>query len=428
MRRPGGIGISAAIIIMAAIPVGFVSAASMSAYAVTPAAIPVPTMSTPAAPAAAPTASPASAVLTLGTVLPDTGSLKAYGPATQAAVRLAVDDANAAGGVLGRPVALMPGDSGSVGGTSFARELARLVEAQAIIGPMSSQLVLDNLPAIDGRTLVSPAVTSPLLTGRLARVVPIESLQGAALATLAKRASAARLVVVAHRHDRATADAALDRAREIGLAATSVIYSERDPARIAARIVRSSSDALLLASGTETTAILRALLPRGMPATVLLTERAADAIDARQLRPGTLDGAQGIALDLAVPRSLARRISAVTPGVRETAYAPQAYDAAAVAILAAEQSGRLLGTVTPQGVRAALSAVTSVGTACDTLARCLRLLRRGEDIAYVGYTGPVDLGSDGDPQAARYLVATYTEANKPSSTSRPLHYGSMPVR
>ena len=48
--------------------------------------------------------------LTLGTTLPDTGSLKAYGPATQTAVQLAVDDANAAWGVLGADVMLMAGD------------------------------------------------------------------------------------------------------------------------------------------------------------------------------------------------------------------------------------------------------------------------------------------------------------------------------
>ena len=80
---------------------------------------------------------------------------------------------------------------------------------------------------------------------------------------------------------------------------------------------------------------------------------------------------------------------------------------AAIAILAAEASGRVLGTITPAGVRAALPAVTSIGQACDTLERCLRLVRRGVDIDYVGYAGPYELDAAGDPGAARYLVRVF---------------------
>lgn len=382
-----------------------------------------------ALPATATTSTRATALLatattlTLGTALPDTGSLKAYGPGTQAAVRLAVEDANAAGGVMGSPITLMPGDSGGTGSTTFARTLTRLSGAQVIIGPLSSSLALDNSQLLRGRTIVSPAVTSALLTGRLARVVPAEPLQGAMLVSLAQRRGAVRIVVVAPRSQQALVDAALDRAGDLGLQASSVVYSQRQTAtNIATRIVRSSADALLLASSAETTGILSALLPRGMPATVLLTQGAADSIDPRQLRRGTLDGAQSIELDLRVPRSLAARIREAAPRARELAYSPQAYDAAAVAILAAEQAGRSLGEITAEGVRAALPAVTSVGIACDSLARCLRLLRQGEDIDYVGYSGPFDLSRDGDPQAARYLVRIYTDANRPGSTARPVRY------
>ena len=215
-------------------------------------------------------------VLVLGTVLPDTGSLASYGPATQAAVRLAVEDANAAGGVLGTNVILRPGDSGGAGSRTFARTLAGMPEAQAVIGPLSSPLVLDNLGAVAGRTLVSPATTSARLTGVLARTVPAEPLNGAMLATLARQSGAVRLVVVGPRDQQSLIDAALDRAADLGLESTSVVFSKRQSAaNIATRIVRTSADAILLASGAETTPILRELLPRGMPALVLLTPAAA---------------------------------------------------------------------------------------------------------------------------------------------------------
>jgi branched-chain amino acid transport system substrate-binding protein len=361
--------------------------------------------------------------LTLGTALPDTGSLKAYGPATQAAVRLAVDDANAAGGVLGSPITLAPGNSGGQGSGIFARTMTRLSDAQAIIGPLSSTLVLDNLPAVQGRTLISPATTSGLLTGVLARVVPAEPLAGAMLATVAKDRGAVRIVVVGPRDQQALIDAALDRARDIGLETSSVIYGKSDSTRgTVGRIVRASADAMLLASGAETTDILRELIVRGMPATVLLSPLAADSVDAGQLRRGTLDGAVTVEVDLRVPRGLASRVKALAPQASKTAYSPQAYDAAAIAILAAEQSARLLGEITPEGIRAALPAVTDVGMPCSTLEQCLRWVRRGTDIDYVGYGGPFALNAAGDPGKARYLARTFSANNQPGSSARPVRY------
>jgi len=361
--------------------------------------------------------------LTLGTTLPDTGSLKAYGPATQAAVQLAVDDANAAGGVLGADVMLVAGDSGGTGSRTFARTLSSMPQAQAIIGPLSSSLVLDNLGAVAGRALISPAAVSPKLSGVLARTVPAEPLAGAMLATLAQRRGALRLVVVGPRDQRALLDAAMDRAGDLRLAAVAVSYTKRQSAaNIATRIVRTSADAMVLASGADTTAILRELIRRGMPARVFLAPSAAAGVQPRDLRRGTLDGAQTIGLDVRVPRSLASRLKQIVPTAPETAYSAQAYDAAAIAILAAEASGRLIGEVTSDGVRAALPSVTSAGQPCDGLAKCLRLLRRGVDIDYVGYAGPYDLDAAGDPGAARYLVRTYGSSNRPGAAARPVNY------
>jgi branched-chain amino acid transport system substrate-binding protein len=361
--------------------------------------------------------------LILGTALPDTGSLKAYGPATQAAATLAVEDANAAGGVMGEPVELIAGDSGGAGSRTFARTLAAMPEAQAVIGPMSSALVLDNLPAIAGRTIISPAAASPLLSGAIARTVPAEPLAGAMLATIAEQRGALRLVVVAPRDQRPLLDAAMDRAAELRLASVAVTYTKRQSAaNIATRIVRTSADAMVLASGADTTAILRELIRRGMPARVFLAPSAASGVQARELRKGTLDGAQTIELDLRVPRALATRLKAIVPNAPQTAYSAQSYDAVAIAILAAEASGRLIGEITPAGIRAALPSVTSVGQACEGLAKCLRLLRRGVDIDYVGYVGPYDLDAAGDPGAARYLVRTYGPSNRPGSAARPVAY------
>ncbi len=360
-------------------------------------------------------------VLTLGTALPDTGALKAYGPATQAAVRLAVDDANAAGGVLGERIVLLPGDSGHTDSDVFARTLDRLSGrgAQALIGPMSSDVVLDNVDAVLGRTLVSPATTNPDVAGLVAHVAPTTTLEGVMLTKIADERDVRRIVAVAPRSLSEVADAAADAAELRGMQAVVILYSQRQsPSKIAAKIRRSASDGLLLATDTKTSAIVQALITRGMPSNVLLTSWAANEINPKKIKKGALQGAVTVSYDLAVPRSLKKRVLRIVPDASQLAYSPQAYDAAAISILAAEQSGRFLGAITPDGIRAALPSVTAGGISCTTLKRCLELARQGRDIAYVGYTGPLDLNDEGEPEASRYLMRTFGKDNKLRDSTR----------
>ncbi len=361
------------------------------------------------------------ATLTLGTALPDTGALRDYGPATQAAVLLAVREANSAGGVLGSPITLLPGDSGHTGSDIFAKTLQRLstAGAQAVIGPMSSSLVLDNIDAVLGQTLISPATTSPDLAGLLAHVPPATTLEGPMLAKLADERDVRRLVAVAPRSMRGAAEDAADAAELRGMQAVVVLYSKRQSAsKIAAKVRRSASDGLLLATDGKTSAIVQALIKRGMPANVLLTSWATEAVDPKKIKKGALTGAVTVSYDLAVPRSLKKRVLAIAPDAPRVDYSPQAFDAAAIAILAAEQSGRFLGAVTPDGIRAALPSVTSGGISCTTLTRCLTLAQAGRDIAYLGYTGPLDLNDVGEPQGARYLMRTFGKDNKVRDATR----------
>ncbi|MEA3056815.1 MAG: branched-chain amino acid transport system substrate-binding protein, partial [Actinomycetota bacterium] len=58
------------------------------------------------------TTRPSDGVLTIGTLLPQTGALKDTAPAEFAGVDLALRDINDAGGVLGHDVAVVHGDSG----------------------------------------------------------------------------------------------------------------------------------------------------------------------------------------------------------------------------------------------------------------------------------------------------------------------------
>ena len=109
-----------------------------------PAASEAPASAAPA-PSEAPASEPAAAecknpTLITGTLLPATGSLAFLGPPEFAGVKMAVDEINAAGGVLGAPMVNIDGDSGGTS-TDIATQTtdAALSQgAQVIIGAASS--------------------------------------------------------------------------------------------------------------------------------------------------------------------------------------------------------------------------------------------------------------------------------------------------
>jgi len=131
--------------------------------------------------------------LVIGSLTPQTGSLAFQGPQQLAALQLAVDDVNAAGGVLGQPVQLTTGDSGDAS-TDIATQTAdRLLQSgvNAIVGASSSGVSLTVIDKIVGAgvMMISPASTSDELTeyedrGLFFRTVPPDTLQARALADL----------------------------------------------------------------------------------------------------------------------------------------------------------------------------------------------------------------------------------------------------
>jgi ABC-type branched-subunit amino acid transport system substrate-binding protein len=131
-------------------------------------------------------------VLTYGGLLPITGSLSSLYPPEGAAAKLAVQDINAAGGVLGKPVVWIPGDSGDTSTdtaqVTIQRELKQNVDA--VIGAASSSSTLSVADKVTGAGViqVSNAATSPELTvfpdgGLLWRTSPSDVLQGRVLAS-----------------------------------------------------------------------------------------------------------------------------------------------------------------------------------------------------------------------------------------------------
>ena len=132
-------------------------------------------------------------VLTIGTLLPDTGPGNQIGLAGINAVNIGVRQINESGGVLGQPVQWVPASEG----TSIPEARAGIDEllshdVDAIIGPASSLValeVLDELLAA-GVVVCSPTATALALNDypdrdRFFRTVPSDSLTAQAMAAIA---------------------------------------------------------------------------------------------------------------------------------------------------------------------------------------------------------------------------------------------------
>jgi ABC-type branched-subunit amino acid transport system substrate-binding protein len=131
--------------------------------------------------------------LIIGTLLPQTGNLAFLGPPEIAGVKLAIQDINAAGGVLGQPVQLVEGDSGDASTDTATQTVDRLLQSNvnAIIGAASSGVSLTVIDRITSAGVLefSPANTSDQFTnyndnGLYFRTAPPDLLQAQALSDL----------------------------------------------------------------------------------------------------------------------------------------------------------------------------------------------------------------------------------------------------
>jgi ABC-type branched-subunit amino acid transport system substrate-binding protein len=131
--------------------------------------------------------------LIIGTLLPQTGNLAFLGPPEIAGVKLAIQDINAAGGVLGQPVQLVEGDSGDTSTDTATQTVDRLLQSNvnAIIGAASSGVTQTVIDRITGAGVLefSPANTSDIFTtyndnGLYFRTAPPDLLQAQALSDL----------------------------------------------------------------------------------------------------------------------------------------------------------------------------------------------------------------------------------------------------
>ena len=362
---------------------------------------------------------PAGEPLKLASLLPITGDLAAFGPGMSQGVQLAVEEANAAGGVQGADVTLDGFDSATNPDTAQA-------EADKIIaGGYQAAYRADSgvQKAGSNVVMVSPSNTSPQFTtvdsgGYYFRTAPSDALQGEYTAALVANSEAPKTAVI-YRQD--SYGEGLKGSFADNYGAENIVIEvpynpeEVDAASIITQVVNAAPEAVLFIGFPETgipihqEAFKQQLLREDQSIPWFYTD---GMLDPTFVESTGLDAALFAGFEGTAPGSPEGDASAQFAqryqdayGAEFTLFAPQSYDAAWLLILAAQASDG-----TSAGIQAAMVDVSKGGEKCIA-EKCLELLLAdpATDIDYVGASGEIDFkDGSGDPGSALFQVWSFT--------------------
>ncbi|AMM31757.1 Amino acid/amide ABC transporter substrate-binding protein, HAAT family [Sinomonas atrocyanea] len=363
-------------------------------------------------------------VLRLGLLLDSTGDSAYLNDAQRAAVVLAVQQANAAGGYGGKPVELLPVQPGS----DTAAESRRLAQtgADAVIGPTDSSRAPAAIDVLSKAKvpLISPANRAAALTGYRSggfyfRTSAPEGAEGAALVELARRSGAKRIAVLhqAGDHGKAEADAASAAARAAGVAESGSAEFTGHSAGAAAAAAKGADAVLVIGQG-DGQAILASVADAGVPGSKLLLSSGVYGRYGSALADHALDGARALVPGVYPTPEFQADLLEHAPDLKDLTFAGEAYDAASLAILAAgaakDDGGASIASklIDVSGGDVA-GAMEGNRQKCTGLPACLALQAKGTPVDYEGQSGPISFDEHGDVTTARFMAFTYGADNQP---------------
>jgi neutral amino acid transport system substrate-binding protein len=378
------------------------------------------------APATAPVATNVQAstqALKLGSLLPATGDLGPIGQQMSGAVPLVIETVNACGGVNGAPVSLVAEDDETDPrkGTAAMTKLANVDRVAGVVGSFASSVSSAAVPiAVRNKVmLISPGSTSPVFTDRAkkgefkgfwARTAPPDTYQAEALAQLAKKRGFNKVSTVVINNDYGVGfeKAFVQTFKKLG----GTVVNEGRPTRYdpkattfeteAAAAFAGKPQAVIAVMYEETGSILlKSAYEQGLMqgVQVMLTDGVKSATfpgkvgkkdDGKYIVTGaigTVPGADGKALTALTQLWKQKKNQAVGE------YVPQAWDATALLVLAAQAAKANTGEAIASKLREVSNAP---GTAVTDVCKGLELLRKGQDINYQGASGNVDVDANGD--------------------------------
>ncbi len=363
--------------------------------------------------------------LHVGTLLPQTGDLAFLGPPEFAGVDAAIEDINAAGGVLGKDVEQTKADSGDGTPDIAGAQVDKLLAANSdvVIGAAASGVSLSVINKITeaGVAQFSPANTSPSFddpetdpNNLYFRTAPSDVLQGAVLSNLVIEDGHTNVAILARQDSYGEL---LANQTEQGLkgggatVAAKILYSA-DATNYTAEInevAAAKPDAVVLIAFNETTKIIPQMIAKGIgPQDVQVYFVDGNAADySKDFPPGTLEGVRATYPGAELTSDFRERMLKANPKLTEFTYGPESYDATVLTALAVEAAQ----SDAAEAFGPKIIEVSTEGTECTSYEECLQLLKDGEDIDYQGVSGPVDLGETGSPTKATIGIFEYKKDN-----------------
>ncbi len=350
--------------------------------------------------------------LKLGALMPLTGGLQAYGENCLNGVRMAVDEANEAGGVLEGNIELLVADTQTRAQPAIdaANRLVSIEGVHGLVGALSSGNTIPVAQSVakpNRIPQISPASTAPTITTLddddfLFRTIPSDAFQGVALAQVVAGQGVDRVAILYVNNDYGDGLAKSFTEAFAGEVTRSAAF---EPNRSSYRgelstVARGGADVLLLIGYPDDggIAILRQSLEEGYFNRFIFTDGMKAESVIANIGPQFLEGAFGTA-----PRALETDEAATFQELYEARYGElpplpfidSSYDAAAILILAAAKAGSSDGTAIRDAIRE-VSNAPGTPVRPGQLAAGLEAIANGEAVNYIGAAGEQEFDENGD--------------------------------
>lgn len=361
--------------------------------------------------------------LTLGSLLPLTGDLAFLGPPEVAGVQLAIEEMNAAGGVLGKDVKLTQADSGDGSPDIAPSETDKLLNAgaDAVVGAASSSVSLSVLDKITsaGVLQMSPANTSTAFdncddNGFYFRTSPSDVLQGAVMANLVANDGHDTVSIMARQE--AYGEALANQVQDVfsqsgGTVVDKVFYTPEATnwSSEVQEIAAGDPEAIVLIGFEETTSIIPEMIRNNIgPADKQIYFVDGNTADySGDFPKGTLEGVRATYPGAELTGDFRKRLLGINKKLDSFTYGPESYDASILLGLAAVAGDDDSGATLARNLRD----VSAEGTPCSTFEECVGMLEQGDDIDYEGVSGPINFSGTGSPTAATIGIFEYLANN-----------------
>lgn len=303
----------------------------------------------------------------------------------------------------GKKVVSVRGDSTCIDAAAATAAATRLITSEGVVGIVgatcsgATTAVLNNVARPNGIVMISPSATSPALStieddGLFFRTAPSDARQGDIIGGIlsSKGIKSAALTYTNNDYGKGLADAIQAAFEKAGGKITAVAAHEDGKADYSAEVATLASaggDILIVAgyldqggkgmiqAALDTGAFDKFLLPDGMVGESLTENFGADIDGSIGTNPGTDSPGAKMLADLGKEKGFKG----------DDPYVPEAYDAAAVLLLAMQSAGSTDSAVYKEHVEKVANA-PGEKIYPGELAKALKILAEGGDIDYVGGT------------------------------------------